>query len=80
MAKDRVIVIGAGMGGLSAALLLAARGLDVTLLERAAEPGGKMRLVQDGGLGIDAGPTVFTLKRSVLINRICLKHSVCVFC
>ena len=63
MAKDRVIVIGAGMGGLSAALLLAARGLDVTLLERAAAPGGKMRLVHDGAHGIDAGPTVFTLKR-----------------
>ena len=63
MAKDRVIVIGAGMGGLSAALLLAARGLDVTLLERAAGPGGKMRLVMDGAHGIDAGPTVFTLKR-----------------
>lgn len=63
MAKDRVIVIGAGMGGLSAALLLAARGLNVTLLERAAAPGGKMRLVRDGAHGIDAGPTVFTLKR-----------------
>ena len=63
MAKDRVIIIGAGMGGLSAALLLAARGLDVTLLERASTPGGKMRLVMDGPRGIDAGPTVFTLKR-----------------
>lgn len=63
MAKDRVVVIGAGMGGLSAALLLAARGLNVTLLERAAAPGGKMRLVMDGAYAIDAGPTVFTLKR-----------------
>ena len=37
----RVIVVGAGMGGLAAALDLARRGAAVTLLERAAAPGGK---------------------------------------
>ena len=63
MRDGRVIIVGAGIGGLTSALLLAARGLDVTVLERAASPGGKMRLVSDGDYAMDAGPTVFTLKR-----------------
>jgi 1-hydroxycarotenoid 3,4-desaturase len=55
-------VIGAGVGGLVSALLLAARGLDVTLLEAGEEPGGKMRAVAVDGALIDAGPTVFTMR------------------
>jgi 1-hydroxycarotenoid 3,4-desaturase len=62
MRRQRVIVIGAGVGGLVAALLLAARGIDVTVVERAAAPGGKMRQVEAGGLRLDAGPTVFTMR------------------
>jgi 1-hydroxycarotenoid 3,4-desaturase len=59
---DRVVVIGAGVGGLVAALLLAHRGLDVTLVEAADAPGGKMRQVAVDGAAIDAGPTVFTMR------------------
>lgn len=62
MRGQRVIVIGAGVGGLAAALLLAARGLAVTVVERADAPGGKMREVEAGGLRLDAGPTVFTMR------------------
>ncbi|WP_424360964.1 1-hydroxycarotenoid 3,4-desaturase CrtD [Methylocystis parvus] len=62
MRKQRVIVIGAGVGGLVAALLLASRGLDVTVVERADAPGGKMREVDAGGRRLDAGPTVFTMR------------------
>lgn len=62
MAGDRAVVIGAGVGGLSAAALLAARGHAVTLLEKEAAPGGKMRLINAGGGAIDGGPTVFTMK------------------
>ncbi len=58
----RVVIIGAGMGGLSAALRLAAKGLHVTVLERAAQPGGKMRQLSPAGLAMDAGPTVFTMR------------------
>ncbi|KUR71526.1 CrtD protein [Novosphingobium fuchskuhlense] len=50
------------MGGLSAAADLAREGLDVTVIERAASVGGKMRRVTSGGLAIDAGPTVFTMR------------------
>jgi 1-hydroxycarotenoid 3,4-desaturase len=59
---DRVVIIGAGVGGLACAYDLAARGLDVTVLERAAAPGGKMREVMCGGHAIDAGPTVLTMR------------------
>lgn len=58
----KVVVIGAGVAGLVAAIELAALGLDVTLLERGSAPGGKMRSVKVGALALDAGPTVFTLK------------------
>jgi 1-hydroxycarotenoid 3,4-desaturase len=60
--SHRVVVIGAGVGGLVGALLLAARGLDVTLVEAAAGPGGKMRQLLVDGAAIDAGPTVFTMR------------------
>ncbi|MEY3271344.1 MAG: hydroxyneurosporene and rhodopin dehydrogenase CrtD, partial [Pseudomonadota bacterium] len=62
MAEPRVIVVGAGIGGLVSALLLAARGLQVTLLEAADGPGGKMRPVRVDGAWLDAGPTVFTMR------------------
>jgi 1-hydroxycarotenoid 3,4-desaturase len=62
MKHDRVVVIGAGVGGLTAAVDLARRGAQVTVLERAASPGGKMRQVSVDGAAIDAGPTVFTMR------------------
>jgi 1-hydroxycarotenoid 3,4-desaturase len=58
----KTIVIGAGIGGLTAAADLARQGADVLVLERAATPGGKMRQIEVGGVGIDAGPTVFTMR------------------
>ena len=57
-----VVIIGAGVGGLSAALALAARDRSVLVLEAAGQPGGKMRQVSCGGAPIDAGPTVFTMR------------------
>ena len=59
----RVAVIGAGIGGLTAAALLAARGCDVTVLEKEAWVGGKARRVSVDGAEIDGGPTVFTYRR-----------------
>ncbi len=58
----QVAVIGAGVAGLVTALQLANRGLGVTLFERAATAGGKLRQVAVDGARIDAGPTVFTLR------------------
>ncbi len=61
-APRRVIVVGAGMGGLAAALDLAAAGCGVDVLERGAAPGGKMREIAVGEARIDGGPTVFTMR------------------
>ena len=58
----RVVVIGAGIGGLTSAALLAARGADVTVLEKEAWVGGKARRVAVDGAEIDGGPTVFTYR------------------
>jgi 1-hydroxycarotenoid 3,4-desaturase len=58
----RVVVIGAGIGGLVSAAMLAARGADVTVLEKEGWIGGKARRVAVGGTEIDGGPTVFTLR------------------
>ena len=60
--SQRVVVIGAGIGGLVAALQLALRGLAVTLVEAGDAPGGKMRALEVDGALIDAGPTVFTMR------------------
>jgi 1-hydroxycarotenoid 3,4-desaturase len=62
VARDRIAVIGAGMGGLVSALALASAGCEVTVLERAQAPGGKMRRIPIAGTGIDGGPTVFTMR------------------
>ena len=62
MSTPHVVVIGAGVGGLAAAIELAASGARVTVLEGADEPGGKMRQLSVAGQGVDAGPTVFTMR------------------
>ena len=62
MRMRHVVIIGAGVGGLAAALRLAAAGFEVTVVESAAAPGGKMREVMAGGVPIDSGPTVLTMR------------------
>lgn len=60
--SHRAVVVGAGIGGLSAAVDLAREGFDVTVLERGAAVGGKMRQVMVEGQPLDAGPTVLTMR------------------
>ena len=61
-AEAPVVVVGAGVGGLAAAVALAAQGVPVLVLEQAPTVGGKMRELAPGGLAQDAGPTVFTMR------------------
>ncbi len=57
-----VAIVGAGIGGLAAAVRLASQGLHVTVVEAAEHPGGKLRETDVAGRTIDVGPTVFTLR------------------
>ncbi len=57
-----VAVIGAGIGGLAAAMEIAARGIEVVVYEKAPITGGKVRCETMGEARIDAGPTVFTMR------------------
>ncbi len=56
------VIIGAGVGGLSAAIALSARGEQVTVLESQAGAGGKMLPVRLGDHDFDSGPTVLTMR------------------
>jgi phytoene desaturase len=58
---DHVVVVGAGLAGLSAALRLAGAGRSVTVLEREDVPGGRNGLISDQGYSFDTGPTVLTM-------------------
>jgi phytoene desaturase len=62
---ERVVVVGAGLGGLSAALHLAGAGRQVTVLERAGVPGGRCGLIAESGYRFDTGPTVLTMPELV---------------
>ncbi|MES2550249.1 MAG: FAD-dependent oxidoreductase, partial [Pseudomonadota bacterium] len=63
--QPRAVVIGAGMGGLAAAIRLAAAGCRVTVVEAADEPGGKARARATQAGPAAMGPTVLTLKAEV---------------
>jgi len=58
---DRVVVVGAGLGGLACAVRLAGAGRAVTVLEREAGPGGRAGRLSLGGYEFDTGPTVLTM-------------------
>ena len=57
----RVVVIGAGLGGLSAAAHLVGAGHEVCVLERNALPGGRAGVIEQHGFRLDTGPTVLTM-------------------
>ena len=59
--SDHVVVVGAGLAGLSAAMQLAGRGRAVTVVERYGFPGGRMGQADIRGYRIDTGPTVLTM-------------------
>ena len=58
---DHIVIVGAGLGGLSAALRLVGAGRRVTVVEQSAEPGGRAGVLRRGGYRFDTGPTVLTM-------------------
>src|SRR5512145_1150161 len=61
MKPKSVIVIGAGIGGITAATHLAKRGLHVTVVEKNSRPGGRCDRFSREGHHFDTGPTLFLL-------------------
>ena len=62
MREKHVVVVGAGMAGLVSALLLSHQGVKVTVIDKAATVGGKIRQLYPNGFAVDSGPTVFTMR------------------
>ena len=61
MKTKSVLVIGAGIGGITAAIHLARGGLQVTVLEKNAHPGGRCDRFSRDGHHFDTGPTLFVM-------------------
>ena len=72
---DHVVVVGAGLGGLSAALRLTGAGRRVTVLERESVPGGRAGVLTDGGYTFDTGPSVLTMPGLIADALACVGES-----
>ena len=58
----KIAIVGAGPGGLSAAMILAKNGYDVTIYEKADRVGGRNASFEQAGFTFDIGPTFLMLK------------------
>src|SRR6202142_4397801 len=61
--NQKVVIVGAGPGGLAAAILLARSGVDVTVVERREVVGGRTSTMEQNGFKFDTGPTFFLYPR-----------------
>ncbi|MCX7075630.1 MAG: phytoene desaturase family protein [Methylococcales bacterium] len=59
--QKRVVIIGAGLGGLSAAISLASEGFSVELIEKNDKVGGKLNVLSKDGFTFDLGPSILTM-------------------
>lgn len=57
----KIAIIGAGLGGLSAAIRLSSNGFDVSVFEKNSYPGGKASQIINSGFRFDAGPSLLTM-------------------
>ena len=61
----KAVVIGAGIGGIAAALRLSKKGYSVSVFEANTYPGGKLSAFRLGDYRFDAGPSLFTMPHYV---------------
>ncbi len=61
MKNQQVIVVGAGLGGLTTALRLVKKGYKVTILEKNTQAGGRLNRIQKDGFTFDTGPSFFSM-------------------
>jgi phytoene desaturase len=73
---DHVVVVGAGLGGLSAALRLAGAGRRVTVLEREHVPGGRAGRIEINGFRFDTGPSVLVLPDLIADALACVDENI----
>jgi phytoene desaturase len=59
--NKRIVIVGAGFGGLSAAALLSKEGFDVTVLEKNNQPGGRARVYKEKSFIFDMGPSWYMM-------------------
>lgn len=59
--RKKVAVIGAGLGGLGAAINLASKGFEVDVFEKNSNTGGKLNLYKENGYRFDTGPSILTM-------------------
>ncbi|GAA0599113.1 NAD(P)/FAD-dependent oxidoreductase [Virgibacillus siamensis] len=63
MPKKSILIIGGGLGGLSAAISLAQNGYNVSLYEKNNHLGGKLNRLEQDGFGFDLGPSILTMPK-----------------
>ncbi|MCU0908058.1 MAG: FAD-dependent oxidoreductase, partial [Rhodobacteraceae bacterium] len=65
LSQNRAIVVGAGLGGLAAAMRLGAKGWRVTVVDRLDVPGGRGSSITMDGHRFDLGPTIVTVPQGL---------------
>jgi phytoene desaturase len=60
--SKKIIIVGAGPGGLTSAMILAKRGFNVSVYEKASTPGGRNNAIREAGYTFDVGPTFLMMK------------------
>ena len=73
---DNVVIVGAGLAGLSAALRLAGAGRKVTVVERESVPGGRNGLLNKSGYSFDTGPSVLTMPDLIADALACVGENI----
>ncbi|MEJ2617713.1 MAG: FAD-dependent oxidoreductase [Ignavibacteriaceae bacterium] len=74
----RAIIIGSGLGGLSTALRLSAKGYKVTVIEKHSTPGGRLNIIESDGFRFDMGPSFMsmTYEMDELFNSVGIRNPV----